>query len=310
MVMDKNRVLFLLGLPIFCLAFLLVSTGHAADRQLKNSIGIEFVLIPAGSFLMGSADDDREASRDETPQHRVTIRQSFHLGRYEVTQAQWEAVMGGHPFALPRSNSFYHLPGMAERLRKPNNPATVSWHDAQEFVRRLNQKESHARYRLPTEAEWEYAARAGTTTSYSFGTDARNLSRYAWFGEDFTSGSTHAVGQKEPNAWGLYDMHGNVWEWTQDGYGERYYAESPATDPAGPATESGNAGRVVRGGSWHVTGDGWRSASRRQYAPDYRGISIGFRLVRTSDQVRRSRREVANDSATQRQESIKGSYSR
>ena len=292
--MGKSLVRRLLSQPIIGLALLHALTGHAAERHLKNSIGMEFVLIPAGSFPMGSSDDEREANRDEKPQHRVTIGQPFHLGRHEVTQAQWEAVMGSHPFTLPRSNSFYHLPGMAERLRKPNNPATVSWNDAQEFIKRLNQKEGHTQYRLPTEAEWEYAARAGTTTPYSFGPDARDLSRYAWFGEDFESGSTHPVGQKEPNAWGLYDMHGNVWEWTQDWYGEHYYAESPATDPAGPVAKNGNAGRVVRGGSWHITGDGWRSASRRQYAPDYRGISVGFRLVRTSDQAGSSRGTPAN----------------
>ncbi|WP_211364168.1 formylglycine-generating enzyme family protein [Propionivibrio limicola] len=281
--MDKRRIRSLFGLPIMGLALLHPLAGHAAERPLKNSVGMEFVLIPAGSFLMGSPDDDKDANRDEKPQHRVTISRPFHLGRYEVTQAQWEAVMSSNPFTLPRSNSFYHLPGMAERLRKPDNPATVSWNDAQEFITRLNQKEGHARYRLPTEAEWEYAARAGTTTPYSFGPDARNLSRYAWFDEDFETGSTHAVGQKEPNAWGLYDMHGNVWEWTQDGYGERYYAESPAADPTGPTTRSGNWGCVVRGGSWHVSGNGWRSASRRHYAPDYRGISVGFRLARTSE---------------------------
>lgn len=274
----RHHIRRCLDLPIICFALLPPLAGHAAEQSLTNTIGMEFLLIPAGSFPMGSSDDDREANRDEKPQHRVTISKPFHIGRYEVTQAQWEAVMGANPFTQPRSNGFYHLPGMAERLRKPNNPATVSWNDAQAFIRLLNEKEGHARYRLPTEAEWEYAARADTITPYSFGTDARELSGYAWFGEDFASGSTHAVGQKKPNRWGLYDMHGNVWEWTQDWYGADYYATSPATDPTGPTTGSGH---VVRGGSWHATGNGWRSASRRQYPPDYRGISVGFRLVVT-----------------------------
>jgi len=169
---------------------------------------------------------------------------------------------------------------MAGRLRKPTHPATVSWNDAQEFIKRLNQKEGHNRYRLPTEAEWEYAARAGTTTAYSFGEEAKQLGRYAWYGEDFGSGSTHPVGQKEPNPWGLYDVHGNVWEWVQDWYDARYYASSPSVDPTGP--QSGSS-RVVRGGSWHQTATSWRSAFRREYDPDYRGISIGLRLVLSVD---------------------------
>ena len=140
----------------------------------------------------------------------------------------------------------------------------------------LNAREGHQRYRLPTETEWEYVARAGTTTAYSFGESEADLGRYAWFGQDFASGGSHPVGTKEPNPWGLYDIHGNVWEWVQDWYGADYYASSPSMDPKGP--DSG-AERVVRGGSWHITGNGWRSAFRRDYDPDYRGISIGFRVV-------------------------------
>jgi formylglycine-generating enzyme required for sulfatase activity len=184
--------------------------------------------------------------------------------------------MGSNPYTLARTNQFYSLPGMAERITKPTHPATVSWNDAQEFIRRLNQKEGHDRYRLPTEAEWEYAARAGTTTAYSFGDDDKDLARFAWYGEDFASGSSHPVGQKKPNPWGLYDVHGNVWEWVQDRYGERIYSASPSVDPPGPQTGSGH---VVRGGSWHQTATSWRSAFRREYDADYRGISIGFRLV-------------------------------
>jgi formylglycine-generating enzyme required for sulfatase activity len=194
---------------------------------------MEFVPIPAGAFMMGADESDREASASEKPQHRVTISKPFLIGKYEVTQAQWQAVMGTSPYADPRSNPYYRLPGMAERITKPDHPATVSWNDVQEFIRRLNAREGHSRYRLPTEAEWEYAARAGTTTAYSFGDDVRELGRYAWFGEDFASGGTHPVGQKEPNAWGLHDVHGNVWEWVQDRFGERYYAESPSVDRKG-----------------------------------------------------------------------------
>ncbi|MDM0021840.1 formylglycine-generating enzyme family protein [Variovorax saccharolyticus] len=242
-----------------------------------NSIGVEFARIAAGSFMMGSTEVNREVPASEKPRHPVTISKSFYLARFELTQAQWEAVMGSNPYTLSRSNPYYNLPGMAARITKPTHPATVSWNDAQEFIRRLNEKEGVALYRLPTEAEWEYAARAGTTTAYSFGEDAGQLDRYAWHGESFATGGTHPVGQKPANPWGLHDVHGNVWEWVQDRYDPDYYASSPSSDPQGPLFGSQ---RVVRGGSWHSTGDGWRSAFRRAYEPDYRGISIGLRLVR------------------------------
>lgn len=253
-----------------------ILAAPASQAAFINSIGMQFVAIPAGSFLMGSGADDKEAFANEKPQHRVTISRPFYMGKYEVTQAQWEAVMGSSPYTLARSNPFLGLPGMEARIRKPDNPATVSWNDAQEFVQRLNRKEGQARYRLPTEAEWEYATRAGTTTRYSFGDDRAELGRFAWYGENFQSGSSHKIGTKAPNPWGLYDVHGNVWEWVQDRYDAGYYASSPATDPQGPA--SGN-GHVVRGGSWHETSTSWRSAMRKEYDADYRGISIGLRLV-------------------------------
>lgn len=251
--------------------------ARALAAEFTNGFGISFVLIPAGSFVMGSPESLGEAKDDERPQHQVTIGKAFYIGKFEVTQAQWEAVMGTNPYDAPRSNGFYDAPGMAERLRHPEHPATVSWEDAQEFIKRLNRMEGRTVYRLPSEAEWEYAARAGTSTAYSFGESQKDLGRYAWHGEDFDSGSTHPVGMKEPNGWGLHDVHGNVWEWVQDWYDEGYYASSPAMDPQGP--ESGTK-HVVRGGSWHQTADSWRSAFRKSYPPGYRGISIGFRLVR------------------------------
>jgi formylglycine-generating enzyme required for sulfatase activity len=253
--------------------------GRLAGGTYTNSVGMEFALIPAGTFAMGSADSDREAMTFEKPQHQVTISKPFYLGRYEVTQAQWEAVMGSNPFSLDRSNPYYKLPGMAERITRPNHPANASWNDAQAFIQRLNEREGGSHHRLPTEAEWKYAARAGTTTRYSFGDDERQLDRYAWFGGDFQTGGHHPVGSKEPNPWGLYDVHGNVWEWVQDRFDPNYYARSPSLDPKGPDTGSK---RVVRGGSWHVTATSWRTAFRRDYDPDYRGISIGFRLARNS----------------------------
>ena len=256
------------------------TAGTAASAQTAehtNSVGMRFVPIAAGSFTMGSPDSDREADADEKPAHRVTISKPYLLGKFEVTLAQWEAVMGSSPYERAggaRSNPYFDLPGMAERVRQPDNPVAVSWNEAQQFLQRLNEKEGHRRYRLPTEAEWEYAARAGTTTVYSFGDDRGQLGRYAWFGEDFATGSPHAVGGKLPNPWGLHDVYGNVWEWVQDNYGR--YDAAAATDPKGPTSGSG---KVVRGGSWHATAGGWRSAHRKEYAADYRGISIGFRVL-------------------------------
>lgn len=258
-----------------------MAQSAAARARYTNSIGMEVVLIPAGSFQMGSPDSDQEARAFEKPQHRVTLSQAFYLARFEVTQAQWEAVMGASAYTLDRSNPYYGLPGMAERITRPDHPATVSWNDAQAFIARLNAREGHQRYRLPTEAEWEYAARAGTTTAYSFGDDAHQLGRHAWFGEDFQSGGTHPVGRKAPNSWGLYDVHGNVWEWVQDWFDPNYYARRPAVDPKGPETGSR---RVVRGGSWHASATSWRSAFRRDYEPNYRGISIGFRVAMSVEQ--------------------------
>jgi formylglycine-generating enzyme required for sulfatase activity len=164
---------------------------------------MEFVLIQAWTFQMGSNNGEP----NEKPVHMVRISRPFYLGKYEVTQAQWEAVMGNNP---------------SQFKGDPNSPVeNVSWDDVQEFIKRLkrlNTRESGVKYRLPREAEWEYAAQAGTTTAYSFGNDPSQLGEYAWYGEN-ANGETHPVGQKKPNPWGLYDMHGNVWEWVQDWYG-------------------------------------------------------------------------------------------
>lgn len=273
--MVKNAMTYVL------LATAATSAQLACADSFTNDIGMEFVYITEGSFMMGSPDNHSEARSHEKPQHAVAISKPFYIGKYEVTQQHWQEVMGYNPYDLPRSNPYYLIPGMANRLNNPSNPATVSWLDANEFIKRLNEREGVERYRLPTEAEWEYVARAGTETDYSFGDDSRELSRYAWHGESFGSGSSHPVGQKLPNGWGLYDMHGNVWEWVNDWYADDYYSRSPDKDPLGP--EQGEE-RVVRGGSWHNTATSWRSAFRRSYEPDYRGISIGFRVVAEVEQ--------------------------
>jgi formylglycine-generating enzyme required for sulfatase activity len=245
----------------------------------KNSIGMRLIEVPAGTFLMGAPADAEWATKAEKAQHEVTLTRPFAVSTSEVTQAQWTQVMGSDPNDLERSNSFGEGPEIAERLAGAEHPATVSWEDAQEFIRRLNQREGDDAYRLPSEAEWEYAARAGTTSKYSFGDDDADLDAHAWFGGDFATGSHHPVAQKQPNAWGLHDVHGNVWEWTQDRFSPNGYPAQPQTDPTGPAS---GTQRTVRGGSWHATADGWTSTFRKGYDPEYRGISIGFRVARTA----------------------------
>lgn len=288
--MDWLRGAFLLGISITAIAAetpnklqdnLMGMNTLLENETIKNSIGMTFVTIPAGEFLMGSADNDINAYDVEKPQHPVVISKPYYMGRTEVTQAQWERVVGSNPYTLPRSNPFYHsIAGMKERITKPDHPATVSWHDAQQFIQKLNEMENTTRYRLPTEAEWEYAARAGTQTAYSFAGDADRLDDYAWYDEGFTRGGTHPVAMKKPNPWGLFDVHGNVWEWVQDWFAPNYPTTQTCVDPKGPA--QGDE-RVVRGGSWHASATSWRTAFRKPYPPDYRGISIGFRVLREAD---------------------------
>lgn len=213
------------------------------------------MLIPPGSFMMGSTNGE-----NEKPVHEVTINYSFYMGKYEVTQAQWQSVMGNNP------SHFKDCGG--------NCPVEqVSWDDAQNFINKLNESNDGFRYRLPAEAEWEYACRAGTTGDY-----AGNLNEMAWY-SDNSGSKTHAVGGKQPNAWGLADMHGNVWEWCQDWYHETYYG-APSD---GSAWLSGGEQkyRVLRGGSWYDLANNTRSALRLWLAPDYRNYyyGLGFRVV-------------------------------
>ena len=217
---------------------------------------MEFVLIPAGEFMMGST----EGKRNETPVHKVRISRPFYLGKHEVTQAQWEVVMGDNP------SFFMGVPDRSVEM--------VSWREVQTFIRKLNAGEGVSLYRLPTEAEWEYAARAGTTTAYSFGEDANRLSEYAWYKSSKSGLGAHLVGQKKPNPWGLYDMHGNVSEWVQDWYQD--YPSEPVTDPTGPTK---GAIRVFRGGSWLNDASYCRSAHRDHVAPDFSDRNLGFRVV-------------------------------
>jgi len=228
-------------------------------NPVTNSLGMILVPIPAGEFQMGSPDSDGVSYDDEKPLHHVQITKPFYLSVFEVTQEQYEKVMGENPSIS----------------KGKNKPVTsVSWNDAVEFCRKLSKKEGE-KYRLPTEAEWEYACRAGTTTPYSFGEDLSQLPQHAWYDENSDS-TTHLIGQKLPNPWGLYDMHGNVYEWCQDRYGE-YGDKTIISNPLGP--EEGSH-RVSRGGAFLYLPKFIRSAIRFHNPPDNHGFVDGFRLAK------------------------------
>lgn len=228
-------------------------TTMTDDPTIEIKMVGEFVYIPAGNFGMGSTNGDE----DEKPIRNVIISQSFEMGKYEVTQEQWEAVMGSNP-------SYF-------KINKDLPVEKVSWNDVQQFIKVLNIKSRKYIYRLPTEAEWEYAARAESRGDY-----AGNLNDIAWY-DNNSEQSPHLVRKKQPNAWNLYDMYGNVWEWCSDWYGK--YSSGVVTDPSGASSGSE---RVFRGGSWNSTDKSCRSANRSSLTPDDQGNNIGFRLVRTA----------------------------
>ena len=239
----------------------------------RNTIGMKFVLIPAGEFMMGSPEGEEGRSKDEGPVHKVRITRPFFQGATPVTQGQYREVTGGIPsfFRGERvvSKGFLGIGRKTEPTDLPERPVEkVSWNDAQRFLNRLGVMEDAPvrSYRLPAEAEWEYACRAGTETPYY----GAYLDEIAWY-EGNSGGNTHEVGRKLPNAFGLYDMTGNVWEWCQDWYDKGYYAKSPL-----------GSNRVGRGGCWGNSSRRCRSASRGWNSPGDRGGVLGFRVARTS----------------------------
>ena len=232
--------------------------------DLGGGVKLEMVLIPAGEFMMGWPDSDEPAFLDAKPRHRVRISKPFYLGKYEVTQEQWQAIVGKNP----------------SNFKGRTNPVeNVSWDDCQVFLSRLNEKVGGGKVGLPTEAQWEYACRAGSTTKWCFGNSDSVLGEYAWC-EENSDGTPHPVGQKKPNAWGLYDMYGNVWEWCQDWFDKGYYGKSPLDDPTGPARGSG---RVHRGGGWLADAMNCRtSAFRTGGGPTLRDETLGLRVCRVA----------------------------
>jgi formylglycine-generating enzyme required for sulfatase activity len=290
------RIALLAGLPLL---------GQSSG---KNGIGMEFVKIAPGEFTMGCSPGDNTCTEDEKPAHHVQITKTFEIGKFEVTQAQWMAVMGSNP----------------STVKGDDHPVeTVSKNDVHDFLTKLNARNDGYKYRLPTEAEWEFAARAGDAG------EPASLDDVAWYGAN-SGDTTHAVGQKKPNAWGLYDMLGNVREWVEDMYTRDYYANSPAADPTGPTPQQGrgrggrnggnaggnagggnaqgnaqanfqqgnfqqgrgrrgNFGRgggmrqlpIMRGGGWDNNAEFIRFSSRyHYYGPTLRVSDIGFRAVR------------------------------
>jgi formylglycine-generating enzyme required for sulfatase activity len=232
----------------------------------------EWISIDPGKFLMGSLDSEPGRDIDESPAHDVTISRGYNLGKYPISRGQWEETMETAPWQ-----------GQTRATSSPTLPATfISWNDVHEFITRLNASDGDWQYRLPSEAEWEYAARAGTNSMWSFGEDRHALGDHAWYVDsesDAPDQTPREIGTKLPNPWGLHDMHGNVWEWCQDIYGESYYAESPTVDPHGPGDAPGSP-RVIRGGYFRYFTRHSRSASRNTRRPDECQRAIGVRLVR------------------------------
>ncbi len=243
------------------LALSQVDNPDDTETFTSPSTGMEFILIPAGEFNLGSPPEEKERFDSESPVHKVKINTSFYLGKSAVTQKQWKKIMG---------DNLSHFKGEDRPVEM------VTWKEVQEFVAKMNEMEGTDKYRLPSEAEWEYACRAGAQTSYFFGEDKSKLKEYAWYAGN--SGSkTHPIGQKKPNPWGLYDMHGNIWEWVQDEWHEDYNG-SPSN---GNAWEEGNIlDRVSRGGSWYCNTELCRSACRFRRKPDSRFGNLGFRMLR------------------------------
>jgi formylglycine-generating enzyme required for sulfatase activity len=270
---SKNLTRFLLAASTaitlsLCLLWTARELWPAPAQAVTNSIGMTLIPMRAGEFLMGLPASEPKPFDEEGPQHRVRITRPFYLGMTEVTQSQWAAIMPTTP---------WH--GQYDVKEGPDYPATyVTWDDAVAFCRELSRREGKT-YRLPTEAEWEYACRAGTETHFSFGDDASELGEFAWYDANTVhvgEGYAHRVGQKRANPLGLHDMHGNVFEWCSDWYAADYYAKSPPEDPDGA---SGGSARISRGGYWNGPPVFCRTTFRNHLAPANFHPGYGFRVL-------------------------------
>ena len=238
--------------------------------KIENRIGMQFTLIPPGEFDMGSSD-----WKDSQPVHRVRITSPFYMGTTPVTQGQWEAVMLKNPSYYKNGKLFKF--GIMKNRTKPQCPVeSVSWNDCQRFLDRLNKSSIGYDYRLATEAQWEYAARSGSAGKYCFGDlYGQILNNFCWYTLN-SYNETHPVGQKERNLWGLYDVHGNVWEWCGDGYDKDYYHHSPKEDPPGHPSDKF---KVIRGGSWDTSAMNCRLDIRNSRPSEYGSTICGLRVV-------------------------------
>jgi formylglycine-generating enzyme required for sulfatase activity len=245
--------------------------------NLGAGVTMKFVLIPPGKYLMGSPRDEVGHEGDEGPQHEVEITQGFYMGMYPVMQAEYETITGKNPSYFCKQGGGKDKVANQDTGQFPVEQ--VSWEEAVAFCESLTKKDTQKPegwvYALPTEAEWEYACRAGTKTAYSFGDDPDQLAEYAWYLEN-SGDRTHAVGTRKANQWGLHDMHGNVWQWCADWNGKDYYQNSPGKDPKGPG--NGKC-RVLRGGSWNFNPRYCRAAYHNFNEPGYRYDNLGFRVV-------------------------------
>ena len=272
--MPRQLSMFLSSMVIFVLFQRECLIFAQSPKEITNSIGMKLVLVPKGTFIMGSPQTEEARNENET-QHEVTISKDYYLGVTELTQGQYEKVMGTNPSHFQK-----------QVIRKSDSSMfpveQVSWEDAIEFCNKLSdlpeEKKAGRVYRLPTEAEWQYACRAGSKTAYSFGKSSKSLGDYAWI-KGNSNDQTHPVGEKKANAWGLFDMHGNVYELCRDWYGE--YPKGAVSDPtvSDPVIPRDVAGRVSRGGFWGYVNANCRSAYRNKFAQSIRSDAVGFRVA-------------------------------
>lgn len=287
--MTKVNNFMILTILLFTSLLILLYCGQKAFKdkdviniQLPADVKLELLRIPSGTFLMGSDSTEKGHEPDEVPVHHVTINYNFYMGKTEITQAQWLAVMGSWPDSANQPNT-------EEGLGDLYPAYYISWNDCQEFIYALNRYidttyQGSVTFRFSSEAEWEYACRAGTQTRFHFGdsleySNGKTAGDYMWYRGNNDRPGTKPVGQKIPNTWRLYDMHGNVWEWCQDWYHSSYEG---APDDGSPWEEPEGEYRILHGGDWDNQAKSCRSANRNDHrGPDNRSADLGFRVVCT-----------------------------